>query len=170
MMTLACLFIQFISQLSGSEFAWWFLSLNSKIEFVTNILISWRSASRTGLVWMSSYTRISHYIQGVYWPCSSSSTNVKKKEPVTPPIACTSDLQDFRANFWNSHISGMNGPIDMEWKVYESMVCWSRYMTLTLDLAHEHDLGFSSSNSEFHLGNWWSPMDWLTCNERNIHW
>ena len=40
----------------------------------------------------------------------------------------------FKVKFWDSCVSGMGGPIDMEKKGYESIGCWTRYMTLTFDL------------------------------------
>ena len=46
-----------------------------------------------------------------------------------------------RANSWNE-ISGMGGPINMEWKGYESIGCYTYYVTLSYDM----DLGFSRSN------------------------
>ena len=43
----------------------------------------------------------------------------------------------FKVSFWNSCISGMGGPINIEWKGYESIGCyntmWPWAMTLTFD-------------------------------------
>ena len=50
----------------------------------------------------------------------------------------------FRVNFWNSCISGMGGPINMEWKGYESIGCYCYYVTLSYDFDH----GFWRSNFE----------------------
>ena len=50
----------------------------------------------------------------------------------------------FKVNFLNSCISGMGGPINMEWKGYESIGCYSYYVTLSYDF----DLGFWRSNFE----------------------
>ena len=42
--------------------------------------------------------------------------------------------------FW-----GMGGLIDIKVKGYESIGCWTHYMTLNFDLTHDLDLGFSRS-------------------------
>ena len=44
--------------------------------------------------------------------------------------------------FWNNWIPGMGGPIEMERKGYESIGCYTYFVTLSYDL----DLGFSRLN------------------------
>ena len=44
----------------------------------------------------------------------------------------------FEVNFLNSCISGVGGPINMEWKGYESIGCYTYYVTSSYDF----DLGF----------------------------
>ena len=58
----------------------------------------------------------------------------------------------FKVKFWNSCIPGIGGPIDMERKGYESIECYTYFVTLSYDL----DLGFSRSNFE----NSVSQADW----------
>ena len=48
----------------------------------------------------------------------------------------------FKVNFWNSCISGTGEPINMERKGYESIGCYTYYVTLSYDF----DLGFWRSN------------------------
>ena len=52
----------------------------------------------------------------------------------------------FKVKFWKSRISGMGWPIDMEWKGYESIECWTHVVTFNVHLNHDLDIGFSRSN------------------------
>ena len=61
----------------------------------------------------------------------------------------------FNVKFWNCCIPGMAGSIDMEQKGYESIGCYTYFVTLSYDL----DLGFSRSNfKNAYLGN--GRADW----------
>ena len=55
----------------------------------------------------------------------------------------------------------MGGPIDMEQKGYESIRCYTYFVTLTYDLY----LGFSRSNFENAISQEWE--DRLTWNQRD---
>ena len=57
---------------------------------------------------------------------------------------------------WNSCISGMEGSVDMEWNGWESVGCWTHYVTLTLD--------FQGQNLKLLY------LRWLTWNEMNVSW
>ena len=78
-------------------------------------------------------------------------------------MTLTLDFQGHK--FWNSRISAMAVLIDVEWKGYESVRCWSRYVTLTFDLTHDLDLEFSRSdflNSHIKNGRAsWHTMKWV---------
>ena len=43
----------------------------------------------------------------------------------------------FKVKFWKSRISGMGWLIDMEWKVCESIECWTHVVTFNVHLAHD---------------------------------
>ena len=47
----------------------------------------------------------------------------------------------FKVKHYFGHISGMVGPIDVKWKGSASVGYWVQYVTLTLDLTHDLDLG-----------------------------
>ena len=53
---------------------------------------------------------------------------------------------DFQGQFFlNSPIPGMGKKIDMEWKGWELIGCWTHYEVLKFDNIHELDHGFSRS-------------------------
>ena len=52
------------------------------------------------------------------------------------------DLRFSMSFFLNSCISGMGGPINVEWKGYESIGCCTYYVTVSYDF----DLAFWRSN------------------------
>ena len=54
----------------------------------------------------------------------------------------------FKVKFLNSHISGIRGPIYMDWKRCESIGCWTHHVTLNFCFKCNLDLGFSRSNFE----------------------
>ena len=56
----------------------------------------------------------------------------------------------------------MGGPIDMERKGYESIGCYTYFVTLNYDL----DLGFSRSNFENAVSQEWEGQ--LTWNQRDV--
>ena len=58
----------------------------------------------------------------------------------------------------------MGGPIDMEWKGYESIGWYTFFVTLSYDL----DLGFSRSNFENDVSQEWDGQ--LTWNLRDVSW
>ena len=68
----------------------------------------------------------------------------------------------FKVKFWNSCIPGMGGPINMEWKGYESIGCYIYFVTMSYDL----DLGFSRSNFEDAVSQEWHC--WLMWNQRDV--
>ena len=70
----------------------------------------------------------------------------------------------FKAIFQNSHIWGMGGLIDMEWKGYESIWYWTHYMTLTFDLTQDLDLEFWRSSFETAISE--KQVVWCT---RRVH-
>ena len=57
---------------------------------------------------------------------------------------------------------GMEGPIDMERKGYESIGCYTYFVTLSYDL----DLGFLRSNFENAVSQEWEGQ--LTWNQRDV--
>ena len=59
----------------------------------------------------------------------------------------------------------MGGPIDTEQKGYESIGCWTRYVTLTFNLTHDLGLGFSRLNFQIAISQEWEGQ--LTYNERD---
>ena len=61
----------------------------------------------------------------------------------------------FKVRFWKCCISGMGGPIDMEWKGCESIGCYTHFVTSNFDLNHDLDLGFSRSNFEKIVSQEW---------------
>ena len=58
--------------------------------------------------------------------------------------------------------AGMGGPIDMEWKGYKSIGCYTYFVTLSCDL----DLGFSGSNFKNDVSQEWEGR--LTWNQRDV--
>ena len=68
----------------------------------------------------------------------------------------------FKVKFWNSCIPGIGGPIDMEWKGYESIGCYTYIVTLNYEL----DLGFSKSNFENAVSQEWEGR--LTWNQKDV--
>ena len=83
---------------------------------------------------------------------------------VWPPL-CDLELWPwpwiFKVKLWNSCIWGMGEQIDMEQKGYESVGCWTHYVTLNPDLDH----GFSRLNLEITISQYWvmggpSDMEW----------
>ena len=56
----------------------------------------------------------------------------------------------------------MGGPIDMKRKGYESIGCYTYFVTLSYDL----DLGFSRSNFENAISQEWENR--LTWNQRDV--
>ena len=73
----------------------------------------------------------------------------------------------FKVKFWKCRISGMGGPIDKERKGYESIGCYTPFVTFNFDLNHDLDLGFSRSNFEKKV----ISQEWdgrLTWNERDV--
>ena len=56
----------------------------------------------------------------------------------------------------------MGGPIDMEQKGYESIGCYTYFVTLSYD----PDLGFSRSNFENAVSQEWESQ--LTWNQRDV--
>ena len=69
-----------------------------------------------------------------------------------------------KVNYWNKHILGTGGLIDMQWKWYEMITCWTSYATLNCDL----DLGFWKANSKMTVSQEWEGR--LTWNERDVSW
>ena len=57
----------------------------------------------------------------------------------------------------------MGWPIDMEWKGYESIKCWTHVVTFNVHLTHDLDLGFSRSIIEKNHISW---MGWPIDKER----
>ena len=53
----------------------------------------------------------------------------------------------------------MVGPIDMEQKGYESIGCYTPFVTFKVPLTHDFDLGFSRSNFESHISGMGWPID-----------
>ena len=49
----------------------------------------------------------------------------------------------------------MDGPIDMERKGCESIVCYTHFVTFNVPLTHDLDLGFSRSNFEKVISQEW---------------
>ena len=82
--------------------------------------------------------------------------------------------RNFKVKFWKSHIPGMGGQIDMEWKGCESIGSQAHFVTWNFDLTYELDLGFSRSNFEkavsLEWGGWltWNKGDWV--NRKAILW
>ena len=72
----------------------------------------------------------------------------------------------FEVKFWKSHISGMGWPIDMEFKGYASIECWTHAVTFNVHLTHDLYLGFSRSNFEKVVSQEWDGR--LTWNERDV--
>ena len=72
----------------------------------------------------------------------------------------------FKVKFGSGHIPGTGWLIDLKWKGCESMRCWTHYVTLTLDLTNDFQLGFSRSN--FQTATSQECEGQLTCNERNV--
>ena len=68
----------------------------------------------------------------------------------------------FNVKFWNCCIPGMAGSIDMEQKGYESIGCYTYFVTLSYDL----DLGFSQSNFKNAVSREWEGR--LTWNQRDV--
>ena len=66
---------------------------------------------------------------------------------------------------WNFQITisqewGMGGEIDMEWKFYESIGCWTHYVTLNYGLTLGFDLGFLRLISlNNHISRMWELID-----------
>ena len=72
----------------------------------------------------------------------------------------------FKVKFWKCCISGMERPIDMEWKGCESIRYYTHFVTFHAPLTHDLDLGFSRSNFEKVLSQEWD--DRLTWNQRDV--
>ena len=68
----------------------------------------------------------------------------------------------FNVKFWNCCIPGMAGSIDMEQKGYESIGCYTYFVTLSYDL----DLRFSRSNFKNAVSREWEGQ--LTWNQRDV--
>ena len=54
----------------------------------------------------------------------------------------------FKVKSWKCCISGMGGPIAMERKEWESIGCYTHFVTFNFDFNHDLYLGFSRSNFE----------------------
>ena len=66
---------------------------------------------------------------------------------------------DLQGNILKSCISGMGVLTDIDWKGCDSIGCWTNYVTLTFELTHGLNFGFSRSTFEIvALWNGWS--DW----------
>ena len=72
----------------------------------------------------------------------------------------------FKVIFWKCCISGMGGPIDMERKGFESIGCYTHFVTFNFDLNHDLDLEFSRSNFEKVVSQEWDGR--LTWDERDV--
>ena len=72
----------------------------------------------------------------------------------------------FKVKFWKCCISGMEGPIDMERKLCESIGCQTHFVTFNIPLTHDLDLGFSRSNFEKVISQEWDGR--TTWNERDV--
>ena len=72
----------------------------------------------------------------------------------------------FKVKFWYCHISGMAGPTDLEWKGWESIECWTHYVSLNFDLTHDLDLGFSRSDFKIAIFQAWEGS--LTLKVRDV--
>ena len=69
----------------------------------------------------------------------------------------------FKVKFWNNHISGMGGLLDMERKGCESIGSWTHFGTFIYETSdYDLVLGFSRSNFETVLSpewkGWWHGM------------
>ena len=55
-------------------------------------------------------------------------------------------------------------PIGMKWKGREAIGCWANYVSLSFDLTHDLNFGFSGSNFETVISQEWEG--WLIWNKR----
>ena len=78
---------------------------------------------------------------------------------LTSPMTLT---LDFQCQIWNSCIPWMGGSIDMDWKGYESIGCY----TYSVTLSYDRDLGFSRSNFENSISQELEGQ--LTWNQRDV--
>ena len=74
----------------------------------------------------------------------------------------------FKVKFWKSRYSGFGYPIDIKWNGYESTECRTHVVTLNLDLTHDLEIEFSTSNFEIAVSQVWEG--WSTWNERYMSW